>query len=238
MVEFYRKVSLDNGSFSNYVKNYLNNIHVDIYNSSNIEGNTITLSDTAKLVKGVSILETYMRDELLEINNLNDLYKCLLDDIEKPLSVELICDAHYTLSKELAKHNPGELRSVNVDTVEGGAGYSDYSVVEAELQYMCDNFNSLNSPSLLEIAELKVDFIKTHPFEDGNGRLSRYLLNWALLRSNYIPIVIPVAQRTEYINSLKQSTNSDATPFHHYIEKLLIEQYKQITSSISTNPYV
>jgi len=141
------------------------------------------------------------------------------------------------LSENTNIRYPGELRAVNVDSNEGNAGYSDYSVVESELIYMCDNFNSLQYPSLLEIVELKVDFIKTHPFEGGNGRLSRYLLNWALLKNSYIPVTIPFERRSEYIDSLKKCTGMCSKPFYDFLVDLLTKQYKILNSSISTNPY-
>ncbi len=54
-------------------------------------------------------------------------------------------------------------------------------------------------------AILHSQFVKIHPFVDGNGRTARLLLNFELMKSGYVPVVIKKEQRLEYYNSLDAS---------------------------------
>ncbi|MDF2636883.1 MAG: ibpA, partial [Pelosinus sp.] len=54
-------------------------------------------------------------------------------------------------------------------------------------------------------AILHSEFVKIHPFVDGNGRTARLLLNFELLKHGYVPIVIKKEQRLEYYNALDHS---------------------------------
>ena len=47
-------------------------------------------------------------------------------------------------------------------------------------------------------ARFNIEFLRIHPFEDGNGRTSRLLLNFNLLRQGYAPVLIPVDKREKY----------------------------------------
>ena len=51
-------------------------------------------------------------------------------------------------------------------------------------------------------ARLHVDFVKTHPFVDGNGRTSRLLMNIELMKAGYPTIVVPVEDRLAYYQAL------------------------------------
>jgi Fic family protein len=56
---------------------------------------------------------------------------------------------------------------------------------------------------LEKVARIHYDFVKIHPFEDGNWRLARLIMNLYLVRMNIFPIIFPFSVRLEYISSLK-----------------------------------
>ena len=69
---------------------------------------------------------------------------------------------------------------------------------------------------------LHKDLVTIHPFEDGNGRISRLAMNAALLQNGYLPILVPPILRNEYINSL-QISHKDDTDFKNFMFRQQIE---------------
>ena len=75
-----------------------------------------------------------------------------------------------------------------------------------------------NDISLVEkIANYHIQFEHLHPFEDGNGRTGRLLINHELIRNGEIPIVIPEERRVEYFDYLQ---NYDVLGFSKMIVEL------------------
>lgn len=53
-------------------------------------------------------------------------------------------------------------------------------------------------------ARFHLEFIRIHPFEDGNGRSSRLLLNYNMLKNGYAPIIIPIELSDQYFDNIKR----------------------------------
>lgn len=76
-------------------------------------------------------------------------------------------------------------------------------------------------------AQLHKRFVFIHPFIDGNGRLSRLLMNTALIQDGYMPVVIPPVLRQEYI-SLLERAHKDDRPFTEFIAEQVLESEKEL----------
>jgi Fic family protein len=76
-------------------------------------------------------------------------------------------------------------------------------------------------------AQLHKRFVFIHPFVDGNGQLSRLLMNTALIQDGYLPAVIPPVLRQEYI-SLLERAHKDDRPFMDFIAERVLESGKEI----------
>ncbi len=61
------------------------------------------------------------------------------------------------------------------------------------------------------------DFVRIHPFDDGNGRAARLLTNYALLRLDLPPMVIKSADRRLYVGALQAADGSDAAPLERFM---------------------
>lgn len=76
-------------------------------------------------------------------------------------------------------------------------------------------------------AELHKRFVFIHPFKDGNGRVSRLLMNTALIQDGCLPVIIPPILRMEYI-SLLERAHEDEAPFIDFIAERELESQKEI----------
>lgn len=96
--------------------------------------------------------------------------------------------------------------------------------LEAELQFFLLNADKYNNGQYIEqVAYLIYKFIVIHPFKDGNGRISRALLNWMLTKRNIPPIYVDKECKNEYYNALSEiDLNENPIPFIMFIEKRII----------------
>ena len=75
------------------------------------------------------------------------------------------------------------------------------------------------------------EFVKIHPFEDGNGRTSRLIMNYQLMINGFLPVSITKENRLEYFNALESyAVDGDLELFTDMIAQLEEEQLDQYLS--------
>jgi Fic family protein len=81
---------------------------------------------------------------------------------------------------------------------------------------------SKNNVNPLELAAwTHAEFVKIHPFTDGNGRTARLIMNYVLMAKDYLPISITKESRLEYFEVLESyALNGDLEPFANFIANL------------------
>lgn len=77
------------------------------------------------------------------------------------------------------------------------------------MNYFVYNYNNDIQNIFQKIARYHIEFVKIHPFEDGNGRTGRLLLNYELIKNNIPPIVIMKEERVKYFEYLKDEKIQD-----------------------------
>ncbi|MDB6080033.1 MAG: ibpA, partial [Akkermansiaceae bacterium] len=74
------------------------------------------------------------------------------------------------------------------------------------------------SAHLIQLAaKLHHDFVLIHPFDDGNGRVARMLVNYLLLRDGYPPLVVPTERKSDYLTALRLADAGDLTPLADFL---------------------
>ena len=197
------------------------------YNSNAIEGNTLTLSETKVVLEGITIGGKSVVEHLEAINHREAiLFLEALIENNEALSEWNIKSIHGLILKEIDNQNAGKYRSENV--VIGGAEHIPPKHYEIDL---------LMQNLIMEYKEewrffhpvvratlLHGEFVKIHPFIDGNGRTSRLLLNFELMKNGYTPIIIKKENRSRYYEVLDFAhTTMDYQPFLEFVAGLVIE---------------
>ena len=197
------------------------------YNSNAIEGNTLTLSETkVVLEKGITIKGKPLKDHL-EIINHKEAIEYIEDLVSKnvKLSEYDIRSVHYLILKEIDSTNAGKYRNENVFISGAKHVPPIYINVPYEMQKLIDKYQSWKDfHPVVRACFLHGEFVKIHPFIDGNGRTARLLLNFELIQSGYPPVVIKTENRADYYDALdKAHTTNNYTDFIKIIVDLVNE---------------
>ena len=93
-----------------------------------------------------------------------------------------------------------------------------FPVLEDEIKNLIDwyNENKLTMFPVELACHFHQKFVEIHPFIDGNGRVSRELLNFILLRNNYPRLVIPFERRGVYLRCIDIGNSGESNTFHYF----------------------
>ena len=232
------------------------------YNSNHIEGNTLTYGQTERLLLfGKIVGEATVRD-VQEMTASNVSLKMMCEEAklpDMPLTQNFIRTLHKTLLREdytVYRNLPGGMQTSY--TIHAGqyktrpnsviTRYGDrfeYASPEETPALMTDLINWYNSEeelgrlSPVELAALfHYRYIRIHPFEDGNGRVARLLVNYILSRHGLPMIVVRSRLKQAYLEALHQADLNvglvpsqgahaaleDIEPFVQYFHKLVANE--------------
>lgn len=192
------------------------------HNSTAIEGNTLSLIQTkAVLEDGISIGGKTLR-EIYEVVNHQKAFsymkRCIADG--KPLDEKIIKDIHALLMENIL--NGRIYRTVEVRI----SGARHKPPAPSEMYWQIKNFYA-DMPYRAErnavefAAWTHAEFVKIHPYVDGNGRTSRMIMNYQLMANGFLPVSIAKENRLEYFEVLEAyAVNGELQPFTDMIASL------------------
>lgn len=213
------KHKIDTVTLSSYEKDFeLRFTH----NSTAIEGNTLTLMETKVILEdGVSIGGKELR-EIYEVINHKKAYdyvkRCIKEN--KPLTENIVKDLHAILTENIIVGGIYRNQEFRIS----GAGFTPPAGNEMYIQIK-GFYEDIKNKSDLNPIELAAwthaEFVRIHPFIDGNGRTSRLLMNYQLMSQGFLPVSVDKEKRLDYYNALEQyAVNGDLKPFSDLIAKL------------------
>lgn len=174
------------------------------HNSTAIEGNTLTLMETKLLIEDKLSVGGKDLREIYEVVNHNKAFSYISKKVLKkdPLDEKIIKDIHALLMENIIVG--GVYR--NVEVYISGAQHTPPAPLEMYGQIK-NFYMDLAQKKDIEPIELAAwthaEFVKIHPFIDGNGRTSRLIMNYQLMSGGYLPVSIPKEERLKYFECLE-----------------------------------
>lgn len=200
------------------------------YHSNAIEGNTLTLRETKVALEGITVGGKSLREHLEAVNHRDAIL--LLEDIVQqagPLNEWTIKSLHQRILKSIDDDNAGRYRTINVRI----AGASHLPPDQLMVPELMEKFISWYRNEAMDLhpveraARVHSDFVKIHPFVDGNGRTSRLLMNMELMKAGYPAAVLAVESRLAYYEAL-DADHADGVrePFVKLIAGIVKDSFK------------
>lgn len=201
------------------------------HTSTAIEGNTLTLGETAfVLEEGLTIAGKPLKDHQEVVGHaraIDLVYACLeqgrpftgagLFALHKAVQTEIVVDVYKPVGGWKKEPNS------TVGVVDGKQVIFEYAL-PADVPALMTDWFKLFDEKCRDIAPgdrqqalsayvcLHTTFVRIHPFFDGNGRLARLVANFPVLKAGLPPIIIPGEQRKAYIDAL--------STYHHTVGQI------------------
>ncbi|MBI4738838.1 Fic family protein [Candidatus Woesearchaeota archaeon] len=201
------------------------------FNTTAIEGNTITLQQAHRLLVDNLTPKNKTLREIYDLQNTDKVFTEIFNDMEKKeINHELIHKMHSDLLQNIDQrqgYRKEEVRifKMNFRSTPHQYIYTDMNIL---LDWYSKNQNRLHPLALAAIFHHK--FEKIHPFMDGNGRTGRMLMNLIMLNNRYPPIIIKKKNRQEYLQALNNADKAKTTDDQQY-KKLIDMTAQELTSS-------
>lgn len=217
------------------------------YNSNAIEGNSLTLGETAFYLREGLTSEGKPLIDYLEARNHAEAIDWLFEVVQDRRSITegFIKDLNALLHKGITERpargangnivmrriTPGAYKRQpnHVLTLSGEIHYYvDPLQVPGEMEKLArmiaEKENSIHPVELASIVHYEITRI--HPFDDCNGRVARILLNLIFIRTSYPPIVIKMEERRAYLEALEKADKGDKEPFYLFVAEHVKQSLK------------
>jgi Fic family protein len=197
------------------------------YHSNKIEGSTLTLRETANLLdEGI----TPNRRPVSDVKE-TEAHKEVFYDMlryNRTLSLQTVLHWHKMLFQYTKKDIAGRIR--NHQVAISGSKYTppypaglDFHLMEF-FKWYSEKKNKIHPVQLAASIHLK--FVTIHPFSDGNGRISRILMNHILNKNAFPMLIVPYGQRNSYYTALERSQlKKDENVFVLWFFKRYLKEY-------------
>lgn len=185
------------------------------HHSNAIEGNTLTLNETATIILDSTIPGSKSVREVFEVLNHKKAIDYIISELEneKKLDIYMIKNINTEILDRL-NDNVGNLKNSSNAIIGADFETSTPSQAPVLTKNWIENLNyrlelcKTDDEKLLEILSSHIEFERIHPFSDGNGRTGRLIMLYLCFQENISPFVIEKNDRALYMNYLREQ-NAD-----------------------------
>lgn len=187
-----------------------------LYHSNHLEGSTFTKENLEKLLSLKKVEGEHYLDDVIETKNSLNVFDKVINDSDKKLDKFMLFDWHRELKKDSVDeeiHNTGcwkkyenKLRNIDLKLA-----YPDE--VDNLMFNLLMDWNELMNPTIEDIARFHYRFELIHPFQDGNGRIGRFIMLKQCIESDIDLIAIDNEYEKEYKEALYKAQKTDDVSF-------------------------
>ena len=200
------------------------------YDTQKIEGSTLSRRETADLLQyGITPKDKPMQD-VREAQAHMDLFSEVMM-LNRNLTLSILLDWHWRLFNETKPDIAGKVRTYQVGI--GGSKFLPPSPVEVRAMlteffaWYRKNKDKAHPVTFAALVHLKL--VSIHPFGDGNGRITRLVMNHVLNRKGYPLLNIEYRNRSSYYNALERSqVSGDHGIFVNWFARRYTKEYKRL----------
>lgn len=200
-----------------YLAKVTNSIYEDLkveflYHSNHLEGSTFSKEELDKLLNEKKVEGNHSLDDIIETKNSLEVFDQVINDSNELLDKFMLFNWHRILKKGTVDeeiHNTGmwkkyenKLRGIDLKLAYP-------SEVESLMFNLLTDWNDLEEVGIKDIADFHYKFEKIHPFQDGNGRIGRYIILKQCIEKNIDLIAIDNEYSEEYKKALYNAQKTD-----------------------------
>jgi Fic family protein len=215
------------------------------YHSNHLEGNSLTYGETKALILfGITAQGKPLKDHF-EMTGHNEALEWVTDIVkgDYPLTESFIRKLHILLLKEpyyvkaktpdgkptrkrieigKYKEEPNHVETITGEIFRFATPEETPALMGDLIKWYNEKRNNKETNGILLASEFHYRFLRIHPFDDGNGRTARILMNFILMQYGYPPVIIKTEDKENYFSALRQADAGMFEPFAEYIAKNLV----------------
>ena len=183
-----------------------------LYHSNKLEGSTFSKENLIDLLESKKVSGEHFLDDVIETRNSLELFDEVINTLNKPLDKYLLWDWHRTLKKGSVDDeigNIGRWKKYENKLLNTDLKLCEPNLVENNIFNLLEDWKE-SKKDITAIADFHQRFEHIHPFQDGNGRIGRFIILRQCIENNVDLIAIDDEYNKEYRNALciAQTTNN------------------------------
>ncbi|MBU5317217.1 Fic family protein [Clostridium bornimense] len=192
-----------------------------IYHSNKIEGSTFTTEALQLLFEKNIVQGTHTLDDVQETVNSFYTFDIVIDELDKKLTLDMIKEWHGSLMYRTKLYDmglAGVFKKYSNRILGANFNTANPWEVEDKLSDLINNYNSLQNVTIDDIIRFHFEFECIHPFQDGNGRIGRFIYLKQLLDNRLALKYMNGESAKEYKKALGNCSKENIKPLVDYIE--------------------
>ncbi|CZR99556.1 Fic/DOC family protein [Clostridioides difficile] len=213
------------------IKNSLYSVlkHNFLYHSNKIEGSTFTTEALALLLDKNVVTGRHTLDDVQETVNSSYVFDMIIDSLGEKTTHNFFKKLHSSLMFNTTLHSrsmAGIYKTIPNMIIGTNADIAQPFEVEPKLDELIEWYYNQKEITMSSIAEFHYRFELIHPFQDGNGRIGRFLMLKQMLENNLPVKIVSWDNEDLYRNSLSLCSIGDYTHLTLYLESL--EDFREV----------